>query len=154
MTSFRTNPKTWEEIRRILQRIRTQITDTLGTMSKQNSNNVSITGGTISGSDIDLRGKTLMIDDQQIALPAIGTEESDTTKVVIPDGEGGLGFSEPGAFHDRLHDFDSPDDHTGISGATAGNFISLDEAGLPQDSGYSPESLGAGGSRLKRWLDT
>lgn len=146
MTRFRTNPKTWEEIRRILQRIQTYITDTLGTMSTQDADNVSITGGSIAGADIDVTGKDLTLDDKQVDLAKVGTSETDATKAVVPDGSGGLSFGEPGTSHARLHNLDGTDDHNGVSGATEDNLIAFDANGLPKDSGSSPASFDAAGT--------
>ena len=39
--------------------------------------------------------------------------------------------------HARLHDIDSTDDHTGVSGATEDNLMSFDANGLPKDSGIA-----------------
>lgn len=48
--------------------------------------------------------------------------------------------------HAQLHDIDSATDHNGVSGATEDNFISFDDNGLPQDSGFSAADFGAAGA--------
>jgi hypothetical protein len=132
MPEFRTNPKSWEEVRRVLQRIKTKVTDLLGTMSTQNADSVSITGGEISGSDVDVTGQSLALDDKQVNLSKIGTAETDTTKAAVPDGTGGIAFTDAGTVHDRLHGIDSALDHEGVEGATEGAFVVFDANGLPK----------------------
>jgi hypothetical protein len=91
-TPFRTNPKSWDEVRRILATIKSKITDALGSMATQNADSVAITGGSIAGTDVDVSAATLTLADDQIDLDYIGTSETDTSKVVVPDGSGGLEF--------------------------------------------------------------
>ena len=78
------------EIRRIFQQILTKTLRELGSMAKQNSDAVSITGGTMSGVPLDL-------DD-------LFTDEMDTFKVLKPDGAGSVawGTADGGAGVDRV----------------------------------------------------
>ena len=84
-------------IRQALLKIR-QATKDLGTMASQNSDAVDITGGTIVGTDItvgagktlDVSAGTLTLLDNQIDVDKIGTTDTDTTKVLQPDGLGGI----------------------------------------------------------------
>lgn len=88
-----TKSKSAVDIRRIFQHIQTKLIDTLGSMALQDKDNVDIIGGTIEGTDIDVTGQTLTLDDQQIDTAKIGTSETDTSKVLVPDGIGGVEFA-------------------------------------------------------------
>ena len=47
--------------------------------------------------------------------------------------------------HDKIHNINSIENHSGVVGATQNNFISFDENGLPKDSGYSNTSFSTSG---------
>jgi len=78
------------EIRQTFQRVLYKLARGLGNMSLQNKEAVNIIGGTISGTDIDVRGATLLLDDNQVALDWVASDSNDINKVITPDGSGGL----------------------------------------------------------------
>ena len=71
-------------------------------MAQQDSDDVNISGGAISGVDIDMSGQTLTLDDDQIDIDKIGTTELDTGKVLIPDGAGGVEWGSSAANFDKI----------------------------------------------------
>jgi hypothetical protein len=110
---FLTNVKTLKEVRQALERMKKWVIDTLGTMSTQDADSVAITGGTIAGTDVDVTGQTLTLDDKQIDTAKIGTSETVTSKILQPDGAGGVVFNAASGAVDHgsiggLND----DDHT------------------------------------------
>jgi len=78
--------------RRNFQKILTDMAREFGTMATQDADSVAITGGSITGTDIDVTGQTLTLDDDQIDVDKIGTSETDTSLVLSPDGAGGVEF--------------------------------------------------------------
>ena len=87
---FRNAPQSWHEVRQSLQRLYGNITKLLGSISKQDADDVTITGGDISGTDIDVSENTLTLADDQIDVEYIGTTETATNISLVPDGAGGV----------------------------------------------------------------
>ena len=132
---FLTTVRSWNEVSQALRRIKTKLTDKLGTMATQDKNDVDITGGTIAGTDIDVSSATLTLADNQIDVDKVGTTEGDTTKVLKPDGFGGVGWGAVSATGDV----------TGPAGAVDGNTVVFDGATgkLIKDFGSAPLVLGS-----------
>ena len=110
-TPFLNRSTSPNEIRKIFQWIRTKITEALGTMAYQNHDNVNIDGGSIEGTDIDVSGATLTLADNQVDADKIGTTETDTSKVLKPDGAGGVQF---GAVNTEITDLTTTETDTDL----------------------------------------
>lgn len=78
------------EIRRIFQQLYTKTLNELGSMAKQDADDVAITGGSIEGTDIDITGTTFTHGDKQIGVNGLSTTETSTALVLKPDGAGGV----------------------------------------------------------------
>lgn len=88
------NVKSWNEVSKVLRALYTNTLEKFGTMALQDADNVNISGGAISGTDVDVSAATLSLADDQIDVDKIGTTETDTEKVLAPDGSGGVEWIE------------------------------------------------------------